>query len=89
MLWPRYITSGGAPWQHRQRVWSSIHSGTEAGNHSRGGADLPQQAAHALGGLLPQAADALRGLFEEVGHRGAWASSQPTVQVAVVNVDGK
>lgn len=83
-----HITSRGASWQHRQWVWSSAHSGTKAWNSS-GSADLPQQAAHTMGGLLPQAADALGRLFEEVRHQGAWSSSQSAVQVAVVNVDGK
>lgn len=64
-----------------------MHSGGEAGHYSRGGADLSQQAAHTLSGLFPQAADALRGLLEEVGHRGAPASGHRTIQVTVVDVD--
>lgn len=84
-----HITSGGASWQDGQRVRGPAHSGGEAGHHGCGGADLPQQAAHALRGLLPQAANALCGLLEEVGHRGRPPASHAAVQVVVVDVDGE
>lgn len=84
-----FPTSRGAAWQNRQRVRGSVRPGGEARHHRRGGADLSQQAGDALSRLLQQAADALRGLFEEVGHGRARSSCHPTVQVAVVDVDGK
>lgn len=82
------LTSRGAAGQDGQRVRGSVRSRAEAGHHSRGRADLPQEAAHSLSGLPQKAADALRGLLEEVGHGGA-RSRQPAVQVTVVDVDGK
>lgn len=83
------VTSRGASWQDGQRVRGPAHSGGEAGHYRRGGADLPQQAAHALRGLLPQAANALCGLLEEVGHRGCPPAGHAAIQVAVVDVDGE
>lgn len=81
-------TSGGAARQNGQRVGGAVRSGREARHHGRGGADLPQQAADSLCGLLQQAAEALRGLLQEAGHGGG-APRRPAVQVAVVDVDGE
>lgn len=85
----KFLTGRAAARQDGQRVGGPAHSGGEAGHRGRGGADLPQQAADPLSRLLPQAADAQRGLLEEVGHRGGPAPRRPAVQVGVVDVDGE
>lgn len=84
-----FLTSRGAAGQYRQGVQGVVHSGGEARHHRRSGADLSQKAADPLSRLFPQAPDPLRGLLEEVGHRGSPASTQASVQISVVNVDGK